>query len=122
MINEAAKTLMLLKGTLDELRAGRLDVDTAQRRLRNFSRVNGLDWTHRAEQAVTHFMEVAADFTANGNVVNYAQMTETTRRQNYEDAVEALRGYREALRDAKISGRHQGMGTVDETEVEEPNF
>ncbi|QEE37900.1 MULTISPECIES: hypothetical protein [unclassified Methylobacterium] len=122
MIAEAANTLTVLKGTLDELMARRTDPDTAYRRLRNFHRVNGLDWTHRLNQAANDFMTEATAFTAGGDAINFALMTDEDRQEYYEDAIKALRAYRDELRNAKITEAHRQMSTADETQVAEPNF
>ncbi len=122
MIGEAAKTLLSLKRTLDELMERAVDPDTAHRRLRNYARVNGLEWTQRSDQAATRFMEAVTVFTAGGNAMKFQLMTEDEHQANYEAAVDALRGYRDALRGARISDVHRAIASCDECEVDEPDF
>lgn len=122
MIKEAADTIIQLKTTLDEIRTGKVDVNTGLRRITNHRRPNGIESMAGLAQAEGNFLGEVTVMTSGGDVMQHALKDEDIREHEYQVALEELRNYRHFLRDARIRDDARMIGSADETEVDEPVF
>jgi hypothetical protein len=122
MIKEAADTITKLKTILDEIRSGATDANTGQRSINSNFWVNGLDKTPEIAKAEAAFVRAAEAMTAGGDVFIYALKDEASKEWEYGAALAALRNYSASLRDARGRPDARSMGTIDETQVDEPIF